>query len=395
MDKRLLSPEAQAFIRQHEQDDVARLMLQKGNYPYLPLPEIVTQIKARQKAAGKLPSWYHMEGIIFPAPVAVEQASSEVAAKYKAGLYGGGRALDLTGGMGVDSYFLAQQFARLTYVEPNPALAEIARHNFAVLGQGNIDVNVAAAEVFLANNDTPYDLIYLDPDRRPAKQRVISFADSEPDLPALLPQLLRFGRNIMVKASPMLDISLAIKQLTTVAAVVILAIGNEVKELLFLLGKAPAQTIKIKSVNITAKGEDIFAFTYQEKDQEACPTGPVSHYLYEPNAAIMKSGGFRTLCQRYGLIKLHRHTHLFTAAKEVNGFPGRVFKVVANVGYNKKQLAPYIQGSKANISVRNFPDNPQQIKQKLHLADGGNTYLFGYRDFNLKLRLVVGEKVTQ
>jgi hypothetical protein len=394
MDKNiLLQSKIQAFIREHEGDDLRHLMLQKEKYSSLPLAEIIDQISARKKAEGKLPTWYKTEGILFPSAVSVEQSSSEATAKYKAGLFSGKSAVDLTGGFGVDSYFLAQKFDRLCYVEKNKELSQIAQHNFSYLKKKNIKTEFLSAEEFLDYNKETFDPVYIDPDRRPDQKRVTSFAESKPDLLKLLPELWKITANILVKASPMMDINLGVKELGNVKQVIVLAIENELKELIFWLSPRVEAPLTIRCVNITKNGEQLLEYNVLEEQPLDCNNENISNFLYEPNAAIMKAGAFNLLCKKFKLKKLHPNTHLYTSDKLVDDFPGRKFKVLGETPYNKRKLLPLLSSSKANISVRNFPDSPDQVKKKLVLNDGGRQYLFGYRNVNKDLRIAVCEKV--
>ncbi|MEN8249805.1 MAG: hypothetical protein ABFS32_12805 [Bacteroidota bacterium] len=388
----LLEEKVQAFILTHKDDDPAALMLQREKYPDWPFKEVVDQIISRRKAEKKLPLWYKTKGILYPVPVSIEQSSSEATAAYKAGLFNGKKAADLTGGLGVDSYYLAHNFEQLTYVEQKETLAEIATHNFDVLGQNNVEIVNSTAEEFLLKAEEKYDLIYIDPDRRPDQKRVVGFSDSTPDLLELLPKLMSLSENILIKASPMMDIRLALEQLRDVGKVIILAIDNEVKELLFHVGGDTTATT-IRCVNINKGQEDVLEYNLDDNSQEFCKISLLSNYLYEPNAAIMKAGAFNHLCKSYFVKKLHPNTHLFTSDKHIVDIPGRKFKVIGSCAYKKSAIQQLLKGNKANISVRNFVDTPEQVKKKLGLQDGGDQYLFGYRDNENKLRVAVCERV--
>lgn len=390
--KRLLEDKIQSFIKEHEGDDLHHLMLQKEKYAHLPLRDIVEQISARIKAEKKLPTWYKTSGILYPSNVSIEQSSSEITAKYKASLFWGNSAVDLTGGFGVDTYYLAKKFEYFCYVEKNEGLAQITRHNFTCLQQQNIKTLALAAEDFLSTNKETYDLVFIDPDRRPEDKRVTGFKESKPNLQNLLPDLHKMSSNILVKASPMLDITLGMNELSQVKMVIILAVANEVKEVLFWLSR-PDGEAKIRCVNIERKSEQVLEYNINEEQQEFCSYGKVSKYLYEPNAAIMKAGAYNLLCKKFRLKKISPNTHLYTSETLVSDFPGRKFTVIGNESYNKRKVSALLNSSRANISVRNFPDTPEQVKKKLGLKDGGNQYLFGYRNENNDLRIAICEKV--
>ena len=389
MDKsQLLHPEIQAFIRDNENADLPKMIMQK-KHADLPIQEIAEQIKSRRKAKEKLPTWYKTKGVLYPPSVSIEQSSSEITAEYKTRLLSGKSALDLTGGFGVDSYYLSKKYDSLTYVEESEDLVSLVRHNYSVFKQANINIVSSSAENFIDQNKDRFDLIYIDPDRRPGNMRARGFEDSKPDLLRLLPSLLRISDKIIVKASPMLDISLALSMLKNVEKVTVLAVANEVKELLFTVGKQVQSDPQIRCVNLITNPEQLHKYNLSERPQEECPVSELEKYLYEPNAAILKSGGYNLLCERYGLEKLNRNTHLYTSNGLVGDFPGRVFEVGANAIYNKRSVLAHLETKKANISVRNFPDTPEQVKKKLGLKDGGNQYLFGYRDQNDKPRVAI------
>ena len=390
--KRLLEAEIQSFIKEHEGDDLHHLMLQKEKYAHLPLRDIVEQISARRKAEKKLPTWYNSSGILYPPVVSIEQSSSEITAKYKAKLFSGKSGLDLTGGFGVDSYYLAKKFDEFFYVEKNKELAQIAQHNFNLHQQHNIEVKALSAEDFLSRNKKKYNLVFIDPDRRPGDKRETGFKESKPNLPNLLPELHKISDHILVKASPMMDITLGINELNHVKMVIVLAVDNEVKELLFWLSGQDDE-VKIRCVNIGREGEHVLEYNLFDEQQEFCTYGEVSKYLYEPNAAIMKAGAYNLLCKKFRIKKLLPNTHLYTSESLISNFHGRKFRVLGEVSYNKRKVSALLNSSMANISVRNFPDTPAQVKKKLGLKDGGQQYLFGYRNKDNDLRIAICEKV--
>jgi len=394
MDKNvLLQADIQAFIKAHENDDLQELMLQKEKYPSVPMMDIINQISSRRKAEKKLPSWHQSIGILYPDSVSLEQSSSELAAEYKASLFSGKYALDLTCGFGIDSFYFAKRFKKVISVEENTELAEITKHNFKALELKNISVKSVSAEAFIQNNDQYFDLIYIDPDRRPGNKRVMGFEDSQPNILTLLPKLIKIADHILIKASPMMDITHGLRQLKKAYMVIVVAIENEVKELLFWLDKSKLGNTNIRCINIAKNGDQILEFDVCKDQQEKCALGKVSEYLYEPNAAIMKVGSFNILCKYYNITKLHPNTHLFTSDKIKASFPGRIFKIKSTVNYRKKEVLPLLVGNKTNISTRNFIDSPEQVKKKLGLEDGGDQYLFCFRDWENMLRIAICEKI--
>ena len=373
------------FIREHLSDDPARLLLSAHRYPEVDLPLAAAQIRALQKVRTKIPSWYRFD-LTFPPLLSVEQASSEQTARFKAALFSGQRMADLSGGMGVDAYFFAQHFERVTYVEQNPELTELARHNFAVLGARNIEVVNSDAAQFLKDNREPFDLLYLDPARRDEHQRrVFRLTDCQPNVPEMLDLLLSHAPRILLKTAPLLDLSAATAELRAVIRTWTVAVDNEVKEVLFLLGakhdEIEADNIPICAVNLGDSAATAGVTFTRAEEQAAMPQySAPQRYLYEPNAAILKAGAFKTFATRYGLAKLHPNTHLYTSADFVPGVPGRIFEVRAVARYDRKAVQALLPEGRANVAVRNFPDTAEATRKKLGLEDGGAWYVFGVRD---------------
>ena len=389
----LRQPRVQQFIRDHERDDPYQLALRAHHYPDYPVPAIVEQIRARQQAQHKLPDWYATEGIVFPPPLSMEQCSSQAAAQYKARLVQGQQLVDLTGGAGVDTYYLSRAFARADYVEQEPVLTEIAQHNFRMLGADRIRTHTTSAEAFLNVLDVPVDCIYLDPARRDAQaKRVFQLADSQPNVLDLRDTLLAKAETILLKTAPLLDIQAAVVALAYVAQVHVVAVNNEVKEVLYLVARQQTSDPKITAVNLRPEGEERFSFfRSQETEAEVTYSEPLG-YLYEPNAALMKAGAFKSVAQRFGLHKLHPNTHLYTSNEQIPGFPGRTFRCRAVVPYQKKAVRQQLNEPKANVATRNFPDSVATVRKKLGLKDGGDTYLFAVRLMNDKISIVITHK---
>ncbi|RNC63741.1 class I SAM-dependent methyltransferase [Proteiniphilum sp. X52] len=395
-----LTPEQKRFILAHEREDVRRTALR---FVRDDMPLLLTQIAGRQMAEKKIPSWYAEEDIIYPPHLSLEQSSSELTARYKASLVSGRNAsfadltsfvettnagsvewenntfADLTGGMGVDFSFLSPYFREAFYVEQNEDLCRMAEHNFQVLGLGNATIYCGGAERFLKET-TPLDFIYLDPSRRDdAGRKLFRIEDCSPDLLKIRPWLLEKSGRVMVKYSPMLDLSLAVKTLRCVSAVHIVSVDNECKELLFLLSKRAVNEPLFVAVNLgRSGGKEIFSFTPEQERNASIPlAGEPGRYLYEPNTSILKAGAFKSVAQAYNLQKLHANSHLYTSDELVADFPGRVFEVEAFFVPNKKNIKTFLQDTKkANIAVRNFPMTVAEIRRKTGLADGGDIYLF-------------------
>ncbi|WP_289147583.1 SAM-dependent methyltransferase [uncultured Bacteroides sp.] len=382
-----ISPETQLFIREHSSDDVRALALQAKKYPDIDMPTAITQIAGRQVAAEKIPSWREMEEIWYPKHLSLEQCSSEITARYKARLLQGDSLTDLTGGFGIDCSFLAAGFKSATYVERQEELCEIAAHNFPILNLSHINVRNEDGAAYLQTM-SPVDCIFLDPARRNEHGgKTVAISDCEPDVAGLEELLLSKAKRIMVKLSPMLDLSLALKELKHTQEVHILSVNNECKELLLLLGQeapteqAPPEEIPIRCANLFTKGaqeEQHFAFTREQEQHSQCTyTDSLGDYLYEPNASLLKAGAFRSVAAAYSVRKLHPNSHLYTSDTFIENFPGRIFRIVNQCSFNRKEAKESLADlKKANVTVRNFPATVAELRKRLHLTEGGDTYLF-------------------
>lgn len=375
--------QTQEFINKHLNDDVHSLMLQAGRYPDVDMPFAVRQITGRQKMKNKVPLFYESEELLYPARLSLEQSSSQLTAQYKAGLCRGRSFADLTGGLGIDSFFISRHFETASYVERQKELCDVARHNFNVLQARNITVFNMQAEDFLHTMEH-VDCIFIDPARRSeGGRKLVLLSDCEPDVGVLAPTLLEKSDLVLIKLSPMLDLSAAIKQLPCIRQIHVLAVDNECKETLLVLQKQEnaGNELQIRAVNLDSKGvkPQVFAF-HPSEETSAQPgyTEQPGRYLYEPNATLMKSGAFKLISQHFGLYKLHVNTHLYTSDCLVNDFPGRIFEITAHWGHSKKDWKSHIEAlnGHANMAVRNYPLSASDLKKKLKLTDGGDRYLF-------------------
>ena len=393
-----LTQQQEDFIRQHEDNDIRELALKldKDKYRELDVDLLLKQISGRKTAKDKLPSWYNHDEIIYPVHLSIEQASSEATANYKASLIPDGNSTfaDLTGGMGVDFAFLSQRFAQSVYVEQNRELCETAGHNFEVLGLQNVATENSTSEAYLEKM-LAVDVIYLDPSRRDdTGKKVVRIEDCSPDVTKIQDLLLAKAKIVLIKFSPMLDISLAIKSLKKVSEIHVVSVENECKELLFLLSSEKDRTRYI-AVNLNKNGKiEKFYFTHEEEQNaEISFAGTIGKYLYEPNASILKAGGFKSVAQQFDIQKLHVNSHLYTSDRLISNFPGRVFEVTTWFIPNKKNIKSFVsETKKANISVRNFPMSVAEIRQKTEIKEGGDVYLFATTVGNGTKVWVVGEK---
>ncbi|NDK56118.1 THUMP-like domain-containing protein [Pontibacter fetidus] len=393
---RIYTETEKQFIVEHLHEQPAALMLQARRYPQLPVAELVQQIQARQKAMTKLPRWAANPELRFPANISVEQSSSEATAAFKATLVSGNLLADLTGGFGADSYYFSKSFEKVVHVEQNQELSEIANYNFGVLGAANIQAIATTAAQFLDSFTGHADVFYLDPARRGDRsEKLHLLQDCEPDILNLLPILLQKADKVLLKASPMLDIDLAIAQLGKVAKVWVVAVQNECKEVLYLLQQNPPAQIVREAINIKADGSiSTFTFTSEHEQTINPPYSDPLDFVYEPNAAILKAGAYKSLTQHYNVSKLHPNSHLYTSAIVVSDFPGRIFRCVGTSRYNKKELLARLPHKQANITVRNFPDTVASIRKKTGIREGGNLYLFFTTDMHQKPLVVYCEKLT-
>ena len=386
-----LTEAEKAFIKTHLNDEITSLLLQAKKYPNLNIPDLVWQIKARQKAKTKLPEWFDNEDIIFPKMLSVEQSSSEITAKFKANLLKGETLIDLTGGMGVDMAYMSKDFKNAIYIEQNAKLLDVTKYNFEQLKILNIDFINSNSLDFLEKNTSSYSWIYLDPHRRDdTGNKVVSLQDCEPNILIIKDLLFSKTENILLKVSPMLDINLAIIELENVVNIYVVAVENEVKEVLFHLQKNYQEEPQYHAVNLP---NSTLTFKKSEEKNAVIKMGSPQQYLYEPNAAILKAGGFRIIAQRFDLQKIAPHSHLYTSTNLVDDFQGRIFKIEGVCKLDKREISKYLSENKANITIRNFPLSVKQIREKLKLSEGGDTYLFATTDAENQKIVIVCRKV--
>ena len=363
------------FIEEHLNDDVHELALKHSNAK-VDMALALRQIEARQLLRKKVPSWSANPELLFPSHLSIEQCSSEASANYKASLMKGESFADLTGGLGIDCYYISQNFQHSDYVEHNPELCALARHNYEVLGAKTMVVHNDSAEVFL-NQCEPLDCLFIDPARRDVHGRkVVSVSDCTPNVVELQDLMLQKAKRVMVKLSPMLDISQALKELRHVKEIHVVAVSNECKELLFIMERAFDDEPTYTCVNLETRQPAVTFSMEEERVAILQLAKELGHYLYEPNPAVMKGGCYKMLSQRYALKKLHRNSHLYTSDSLIQDFPGRIFEVDGWAIYGKKAKDLLKDVDKASIAVRNFPMTVAEIRKSLKINDGDQTYLF-------------------
>lgn len=375
MNPAILNQHLQDFITENIGKDISKLALQKNPFPQLDWVLILNQIAAKSKAKSKLPTWFNASNIIYPSKIAIEQTSSEKTAQYKACLISGNTLIDLTGGFGVDDYYFSKHFDRVVHCEINTELTAIVQHNFEQLQVTNIECISGDSFNILQKYNIPFDWIYIDPSRRnDAKAKVFLLKDCTPNVPDLMDFYFEHSKNILLKTAPLLDISAGLSELKNVKRIHIIAIENEVKELLWEIEKEYEDKIEIATSNHSKAGVEKFNFVL-EANQNAAQYSLPNKFLYEPNSAIMKSGGFDQVGLQFNLNKLHPHSHLYTAAVEID-FPGRIFKIEKVVSYQKTAMKKELENKKANVTIRNFPDSVATIRKKWKIKEGGFQYCF-------------------
>lgn len=385
------------FIKEHENDNVKELALQSKRYPDIDVHFAIQQIAGRQITRNKIPFWYSFDQIIYPKHISLEQSSSEKTAKYKANLCEGNSLTDLTGGMGIDFSFMSQKFHQATYIEKQEELAKTAEHNFKILRLKNVTVKIDSAEEYLKNMST-VDTIYIDPARRSQSgSKTVLISDCSPDLTEIESLIEEKSSRAIIKLSPMLDISQALKSLHNITEVHIVSVSNECKELLFIKNNQSDTNHKIAfhCVNIH-NDETISEYIFDkeiEKDIEIKYTNLIKKYIYEPNASIIKAGAYKSISNSFNVKKLHPNSHLYTSDVLVKDFPGRSFTVKGVLPFNKKEIKNITSNyTQANITVRNFPLTVAEIRKKTRVKDGGNIYIFATTLFDNQKVLIVGEK---
>ena len=391
MNTAILNTNVQQFITENLKTDITKLILKGSPFSDVSIQELANQIVAKQKAEHKLASWFRTQQIYYPSKINIEQTSSEHTANYKSNLVNGASIIDITGGFGIDCFYFSKQFEAVTHCEINAELSTIVAHNFKQLKINNITTFSGDAFDFLRSTKEKFDCIYIDPSRRDAvKGKVFLLQDCIPNVPENIDFLFSKTNQILIKTSPILDITSAINELKFVKEVHVIAIHNEVKELLFLLDKEHSKTIEIKTVNIGKEETKTFHFTYKE-DLYSEYSEPLS-YLYEPNSAILKSGGFHQITNQLNVSKLQQHSHLYTADILLD-FPGRTFKIEQVLSYDKKKLKKLLPENKANITIRNFPKTVAQIRKETKIKEGGTIFIFFTTNFKNELTVVICRKI--
>jgi 16S rRNA G966 N2-methylase RsmD len=366
----ILDTKVQEYISAQINADVNQIALAKSPFEKVSAVELSSQIKAKKKAEKKLPTWFNMSSIYYPAPLSIEQSSSETTAAYKASLLAGNKVIDLTGGFGVDSYYFAKNADTVLHCEINEDLSQIAAHNFKTLGVNNVTFLCGDGLAYLKSATEKFDSIYIDPARRSDAGKVFMLKDCTPNVVENLDLLLDRASRVIVKTSPLLDITAGLKELRHVTEVHVVSTKNECKELLFVMEKGLEAPVKIISTTINDTVKQ-FSF-YNEQRVENIFADRLLTYLYEPDVALLKSGGFSLIGETYNLKKLQEQTQLYTSDEFNPAFPGRIFKV------NEIVSAADLKKNKdlsANVLVRNYPGQAAQLVKKYKIKAGKNEFI--------------------
>ena len=373
--------ELKQFVQDHQSEDPAQLLFAYSGKTDFDLKAAVQQIQSRQKAKHKLPSWTANEEILFPVSISLEQASSEETARFKSALVNGKTMIDLTGGFGVDTFFLSENFQKAIYCERNGELAAIVHHNFDLLKPGKFEIVEGDSLTYFSKSDEIFDLTYVDPARRGEhNQKLYKLADCEPDIVGNWSLFQSKANAILIKASPMLDIKQALHEIPEIQKVWIISVKNEVKEVLLLWekGKEAGERI-IQAVDLQSDGPKGFSFTYEEEESSESMFGEVGKFLIEPYASVLKAGAFKSFGKRFGLKKLHPNSHLYACEDLAQGIPGRIFEVIQEISNPKKELKQLFPAGKVNVITRNYALSADELKKKYKLQDGGKEFLIGTR----------------
>ena len=364
----ILIPEIQQFINANLITDLHSLLLKKSPFPEVSMQEIIQQIKGKKVAQRKF-GFLVKEGIIFPPNLNLEQASSQSTAEFKAKNLKGKNFLDLTCGFGIDAYFLSEKFEKIVLIEQNSELIEIVKQNWMVLGRKANFIN-EKLEIFLAENAEKFDLIYLDPARRDhEKNKKFLLEDLSPNLLEIQEKLSEISDEIIVKLSPLIDISYLFSVLKSVSKIQIIAVKNEVKELLvFINSSSKSDEIEVSTINLESDEPEFVYKLNEEKTAISTFSEPLK-FLYIPNNAVLKSGAFNLVSEKFNIKKLHPNSHFYTSEERLISFPGRILEV------EKIEAKAIKKGEKFNIISKNHPLSPEEIKKKYKISDGGNSYL--------------------
>lgn len=371
MNPTILTKEFQDYLKTIEREDIKSIGLKKSLFDEISSAEIAQQLKGIQVSKYKFPTLYSTENIYFPPSINLEQASSEATAMYKSTLIKGKNLIDLTAGFGIDTMAFAKSFEKVYHIEQNPELSEIVKHNANILAP-NLETYTGTFQSFFEENPTlKFDVIYLDPARRNSSGRKFILEDLEPNILEWIPTFFKKSEKIMIKLSPLLDITSTLQQIDSISEIHIVALKNEVKDFLIILDKnSSTKNPLIKAINLESNQTE-FSFNFEDEYNANASFSSIQKYIYEPNVAILKTGAFKLLSEKLELFKLHQNTHLYTSNKRIENFPGKIYLIEQQINHPKKEILK----SKANLLVKNYNQPIDIIKKKFKITDGGETTL--------------------
>jgi THUMP domain-like/Conserved hypothetical protein 95 len=387
----ILKSEIQEFINASLEFSIFKLALQKNPFQEIEWSEILNQIACKNKAKTKFPDFFEAQNIVYPSKISLEQTSSFRTAQYKSDIVSGENLADLSGGFGVDSYYFSKKIKNVTHCEINEQLSEIVAHNFNQLKTKNISCFVGDSTDFLKQKNIKFDWIYIDPSRRnTTKGKVFMLQDCLPNVIALQDFYFEYSKNLLLKTAPILDITAGLNELKNVKKIHVIAVNNEVKELLWEIEQQFEGIIEVKTTNFA---NNLESFDFELSDNKIFSNfGLPQKYIYEPNPAIMKSGGFDEVGIQFSLQKLHQNSHLYTS-DDIKSFPGRVFELETCIEYSKLEMKKNLANQKANLTVRNFSETVDEIRKKWKIKDGGNRYCFFTTDKNEQKIVLICKKI--
>lgn len=381
------------FVKSHLGEDAMRLRLKRFGETDFSIDLAITQIEIRNRhIEKKLPTWAQNDRIVFPSLLSTEQCSSEATAVYKQRLVRGNSLCDLTGGLGIDTFFMAQCVDSATYVERNSLYCHCAKHNYKSLNINHIKVVNSDCNTFLTESGECFDTIFIDPARRgKSQERLFALADCEPNVLAMLPLLLSRCKRLIIKLSPMVDIAMLQHELSMPCSLYVVSLRNECKEILAVIDRDGMQEpATVTCAVIDGNGAKEFCFdTSLEAVTPQRMATEVGNYLYEPDVALLKAGVFRLICERWDVSKLHVNSHLYTSHEVIADFPGRGFRVIEVLPFSSSLCKVFAKRyASCNITTRNFPLSAVELRKRLKVRDGGENYLFATTHGNSNVLII-------
>lgn len=374
MNKNILGKDVQDYIDSHLNADVSKIVLSKSPFPEVSSAELANQIASKKKAEKKLPTWFNTKQVYYPSTLSIEQTSSEDTAAYKSTLAKGKRLIDITAGFGVDSFYFSKKMEEIYSCEINAELSAISAHNAELLGAKSIQCLAVDGLVYLSENEVAFDTIYVDPARRSTSGKVFKLADCTPDLVSHFELLLNKAERIIIKTSPLLDLQAGLTELKHVSEIHIVSVKNECKELLWVIDRGFNAETKIICATLNSTTKQIELPLHDDSNAILMEKAASTGYLYEPDAALMKSGAFNAIANAFALTKLGKQSHLYFSEELKQDFIGRIFRITQIYAPNELKKEKNLQG---NVIVRNFPERAENLVKKLKIKPNQETfYLF-------------------